>query len=526
MSDFKTREEVVSAIAERAKDTANGGDNFRVKIERRRSAAAMPELIATLDDATVDNFATPESWLPNFVGGGILTLKAFHATDQSRMIGLLNDTFPGMPRDPDLSVFDKPDWKGPRTLVFPQIKKAVEPQTSHYAAPVVPAVGNNAPMPRSLSGGADGGGLPNDVEARLAAKFEAIQRAELDLADRRKTMEVDAAKREADTRIRAAEDKVKDIERQLNEMRRAPPIQTGPSATDNIVALMAQMRQSDIEAKRADREMSIKLAELQQQAQIESAKLNAEATRAAAAANQTLLTHLLAKPAIDPAIMEMMAKNDTSKVLADMSSVVTASMSNQLNVMSAMMEMGYGNQKESGPVQKIMKESGWDKAAKILTPIISRAFAVQQGNAQPGQVLQQPPQQFPQQTQALPPVQPAQPQQAPQPAPVQGQPTIIEQIADAIKTRKGSAKEIAEGILHNINDPSFIKAATAAGGDPRVLFDQILGEWLDDAGNRIFAGEVLRITMEQGCASGIFPEETKAAILGMVQSLIESEVAP
>ena len=532
ITEPKTSDEIVSVLAEKAKQD---GDDFRIKIERRRTNGAPPELVSTLDGARVEHFSTPESWIPRFVGGGTLSLKAFHSSDYGKMIGMIGVNVEGQPKMPDLRVLESAEWQGPRLLVYPAAPPPRREEPISFLTTVPSTVDNGSP--RTTPVGSNGGGTSSPdsyIEQRLAAKMEAIQKAELAILERSKMMEIEAARREADIRIRAAEDRSKDIERRLDEISRRPPPAPGTDSGAVLAQMMAEMRKSDreaqmqaaqqaVEMRKAEREAQAAQAAQQQLFQLEMAKLQAENARAAAESNKVLLSALIGKPAIDPAIAEMISKNDTSQLIASMSTMLTNTASQHLNMMSAMMDMGINRQPEP---PRAPKKSGWESAASVLLPVVTRMLQPQPGQAAPQQVLAQPPPALPQGFSGIQQTAPT-PAPAPVPSPstpAPAGPTLVERLATVIQARGASAQDIAAMIVQNFSDPSLQAAATAAKGDPRVLFDSILSaDWLDVKDNRTFAAEVMKIALEQGAASGLFPAEVVPEIPTIVQSFIESE---
>jgi hypothetical protein len=528
----ETREEVLARIGQ-VRDAS--GDDFHLKIERRQSVSAFPVLIATIEGARVEHIATPESWLPKFVGGGMLQIKVFHATDRSKMVGMINDTFNSAPKEPDVSVLERPDWAGPRIAVYPPPKKAKENNSTTILVPPV----DDGAVPRPL-GGVDSGGPSHSaspMEAHLAQRAQALQHAENELAERKRQMEIDAIKKEAETKARAADERVKNLERQLDEIRNRPPPApvVAPASSDKTTELLLELRKMDADQRRADRDAQQEqrrveresIAEQKRQERetnLELARIRADADKASAQAQADMLKALASKPAIDPQIMELMGKNDTSKVMSDMAAVVSTSMSNQLNVMSALMDLGMGGREPAAP--RIPKPSGWDSAAKILVPIITRAFAGPPAGTPPGQVINQPVNPAAKTPEALPAANGANGAQAPAPEAPPPVPPLASQIAELIKSKTKTPKEVAELILQNINDASIQTLAISSKGDPRVLFDMMLNDWLDDTTNRTYAAEILKVTLEQGIASGVFPDPDGAMLKdvpGVVKSFIDSE---
>ncbi len=522
----RTTDDILAVISARAKEM---GDDFRIRIERRPTIGSPPKMIATLEGARAEHFSSPETWLPKLIGGGIVQLKAYHMSDPNTVVGMPCYTLDGTPINPNVSVVEQTDWKGPSIITYPE--KSRNDQSANIAAPLP----SDSPAPRVTGGNGEGGHPPSAAEMRLLAQSEAIRKAEMDLIERKRQMEVDALKREAERERSSNQERIRELERRIEERSKAP------DGSDRFAELMMEMRRADVEARKADREIQMQLAnsqamqalemaKLQSQQQIEMAKAQAESSKAAAESNKVLLEALLNKPAIDPAIATMIGKNDTSQLLASMSSMLTNTASQNLSMMGALMDMGLiGKDQPSKPEKKNMGLQLLEGLGKLL-------LAPRPGGA-PGQPLFPQPQLAPapaqviQQTQPNPAAGPAvtpavQPQAAPasaQTVSVPAGPTVLSQVVDAIKGRKASAKDIAETVLQHWNDPSILGALQEAEGDPRVLLDNILGEWLDDKDNRKFGGEIIKIVLEQGIASNIIPEESRADIPAIVKSFEEAE---
>jgi hypothetical protein len=520
-------DDIIQKIAAVARD--KGSDDFRLVIDRRPSQGAAPKRIATLDGARVEHFSAPETWVPRFIGGGMIQLKAYHVSDPSMLVGMPSYNLDGNPKDPDPSVVDRSDWLGPPVLVFPRKPDAADP-LSHIAAPFT----EDGSASRATGKNGEGG-HPNTsaAEMRILAQSDALRKQELELGERAKRMEIEAIKRDSEARIRAAEERVKDLERRFSEERSHP---VAPPQSDAVVLALADMRKAEIEARAADRAMNLRLTELQMQHQTEVAKIQADAARASGESSKVLLEALLNKPAIDPVFAKMMEKNDTSQLLSSMSTVLQNTASQHISMMGAMLDMGIGGgEKIAKPEKKSIGVQLLESLGRLLI-----MGGGQQGQARPAGPVFQQPQLPPAQVDAGPAVVPApgQPGQPPTAQPAQGQPgqpptaqpvpggppSIIQQIATAIQNRSATTKEVAEAILQNWSEPSVLDAIKKAGGDPRVLLDNMLTEeWLDVEENRRYGAEVIRTVLEQGIASGIIPPEVKKDIDEIVKDFIEAD---
>ena len=526
MSDLqKTTEEVLSVLADKVKDST---DDFRVRVERRRTSGSPPELVASFDGGRIEHAATPEAWLPQLAGGGLFTVKFSHASEVSRVIGMIFVTIEAPSKSVDQKVVASSNWKGPSIMIYPAPKVAPED-------PVMVSAAGDSAMPRTSPDGAGGGNHLSEVERRIAGQYEQIQRAQLALAEKQKQLEVEAARKEADMRVRAAEERTKDLERRMDQMLQHPPTPPPPppAEKDNTTTMMLmEMRKSDREMALAqsqkDREFQLEMAKLQAAQAAAQAAAQQAAAAQAAESNKMLMQALFNKPAIDPVVQEMLAKNDSSQLIASMSTMLTNTASQHLNMMSAMMDMGLGGGREAA-APRPAKENGWASAAKVLLPLVQRAIAAPAPAPQP----------IPAQAQVVPaqqvvevqPVVPAVPSGIQTSAPTPPGPaapvappavSVVAQIVGLIRGKQPPT-EIAKTVLTNLSDADLLAAVTAAGGDPRVLFDNLLGEWLDDLENRKYCGEIIRQVLQQGVAAGVLPAEAASDVPGMVASFIESE---
>lgn len=188
-------EEAGIILAERA---AKDGDDFRVKIQRRASPAALPESVAIFDGATVEQLMSPEAWLSKFAGGSPhYTFRVVHSSDRAADRPLAIYRVPaiaGQPILPDVKVVEKEGWEGPKIL--------------SYAAGQEKPNGAKVTDPPSTSVPRHPGSQTQDGGAGLLIE---LQRERDKLNEDRHRMEIDAVRRAADEDRKRLEAKFNDL---------------------------------------------------------------------------------------------------------------------------------------------------------------------------------------------------------------------------------------------------------------------------------------------------------------------------
>jgi hypothetical protein len=147
------------------------GDDFIIQVFRQDTmTSAQQDRAATFGSATVAHFATPETWIPEILGGGYYRLAALHATDTSKVIAMISGISIQAPRKnpPNFAAVDRDDWQGPKVLKYPkresqQAAAAIGPFVGSPGAGTAPQVGSGA---RDQSPG--GGSGASSIEAQLA----------------------------------------------------------------------------------------------------------------------------------------------------------------------------------------------------------------------------------------------------------------------------------------------------------------------------------------------------------------------
>jgi len=498
-----TPDEILAIIAKAAKDT--GTDDFRVRVQRRRTSGGMPEQVLTLDGAKAEHFSSPETWLPRIAGGGLFILSAYHVANIANMVG---GPYPvqvdGQPREPDAAVVEEANWQGPRICVFPK------PVPKNQTPPQIMSIpGGPDATPRNVAPVLSGDGRP--VESAIAAQLADMQRREQALFARQAQVEIDAAKRESDGRVAALERKLEDERRRNEEERRrveeerrrqaatpAPAVEPRADMMTSLAPLLLEFLKSDREYKQQALQMQLASSERQAQAQ---AQATAEQGKAMAAVLATITN----KPVIDPQLLTLLTKEDSSaKVLSNMSELFAVQASTTMNVLNSMVEMGLaGNQREPEEPQ----------ALKIVREGVKAFVALSGGAARAVQPQQQPPQLPPQPRMAE--AVPAEPEVL-----RAAEPTVLERFVDQVRNTDVAAQIAAEFVLDHLSDPSIMKAYIEADSDFRQVLVGNLGEdWLEVPLNTERAREVMKSVLEGGVKRGIFEEEVLEGMDKMLASL-------
>lgn len=207
-------EAAVSAIATRAMED---GDEWRIKILRKVSAAALPESVAIVDGATAEQIANPEPWLSKLAGGcghgGSYMFRVVHAKDKvgDRPTALYTiSTIGGVPRNPTSEVLRHPDWPRNLTLHYfygqedgPTPKNGTQKPTNLVGAPTTTDA-----APRQPVSGDGSAGL-------LLAQLAQLQEERRKLDEDRHRMEMDAIRRVAEEDRKRLESKMADMLAQI-----------------------------------------------------------------------------------------------------------------------------------------------------------------------------------------------------------------------------------------------------------------------------------------------------------------------
>jgi hypothetical protein len=539
-------EETIAALSQIQKDK---GDDFIVRITRRRKDSSFAEPVGTLAEARLEHFLvgpkTPELWLQKFAGGAsTYLLQIFHTSNMEKPIGgLLPVQVPGQPREADPEVVDAPDWVGPGRCIVPEKKgKGGEPPP-YMVAPSSPHRPQDATIVERNGGGGTptltppATGIPADAAREIIRQQDEVTRQRLELAEDRRKIEVAQAKREAEAQIAAAKAEAEArarlererndrLEREMEKLREeirtraavAQATPTGPAPTDRFAELMMELRRSDQEQRKAEREFQAEQRRLEREAAVERAKIEAEARaeseriRAESAKAQAeLQSHLIKVATEKPSGSEM-----AEKVLLSVTSAISGLMSNQVNMINAMNELGFGGSEEPEP------EPRWLKTAERMM----RSFAAISQTRQQGQPAQPlPPPNNPQQ--ALPPPPAQSTPVSPQTPPAQvhnfpdGEPSmaLVEQLQKAIVGKSHDPGTIAEFILGNMTDPGLQRLLVSKQRLSEIVEDLVGDDWLDDPNNVAFAKAVAQAFVERGSERGLFDADSMKETLADLDTL-------
>lgn len=496
-------QEVVAQIAKTAEDLRV--DDFRVRVQRRRAGNALPEQILTLDGAKAEHFSAPETWLPRIAGGGLFMLTAFHCSNNSAPVG---GPFPvqveGPMRDPDVSVVDALDWTGPRVCVFP-MPKAVR----RVASDVTPLPGGHDASPRTTAPEPSGAG------GFLQAQLAEVQRQKDALGEERQKLEIDRIRRENQLALERAERRAEEA------AMRIPP----PAHESSLEKMLAGFLPLALEWFKSEREtrsvqqaeqarMQLEMAKMQSETQLAIARTQAEAQaraaeqQAKAAEAQAALQAQIAAKAEESNkfLLQTVLSRPQDEAAGKTAELVSTMVGTTMNMMNTMVELGLtGNRSEpeEPTTLKIVREIAravalvtTNAAARSMPPAMQPAF----GQMPPGQEAQEEPEQG-----------------APSSAPsAVAEPTLYDKLIVAIRDTAVPSKQIAQTILQSLGDPSLIAAYSQSNGGLADLFSKDLGSWMDVPANKDRLQNILKETVTQGVASGVFPAEVGQEIEKML----------
>jgi hypothetical protein len=505
------QQETIAAISQISRDKS---DDFVVRITRRRSSGDLATPVATLADARLEHFLvgpkTPELWLPKLAGGGVnYLLSVFHRDNGEKPIGgPLIITVPGTPRDADPSALEDPEWVGPGRCIVPEKKpkqneawmNGPSPSSRQSPRPPVGEEGGGSSSP-AVSTSAYAVALHN---AEMSKQWEEINRAKETLAEERRRIEVAAVKRDADAQIavaraeaetarREARERQDRIERELAEIRNRPPTAppTAAPGQDRFAEVLLEMKKSDQEQRRAEREFQAEQRRAEREFALEREKIQAEAKAAAdrAHAEMTAANNALQSKLLEVATTKPSGSDMAEKVLLSVTGAISNLMSNQVNMINSMSELGFGGRDEE-PEEK---EPAWMKSVERM----ARLFAPKPAPLPPPDAGQE----QGQEQQALP--------SAP-PAPVEQQQSTVVQIQRAVWSKANKPSAVADFILQRLGDPEVADLLVSEDKISDVLVKLLSKEWLAVAENRTYAKAVATAFMERGVQAKVFTEEALA----------------
>ena len=150
-------------LEEIKKDAETGGDGqYRLIITRQEGALGVLNTMAVFEGVTLQHLFDHIIWLPELIGdgGGMFRLKVVRGDTMTAIGGgFLSYQGPNgaQPKPFDLSIIDRPDWRGPRRLAQKTRTPEPIPSSPVSAFPPIPG-GNLVPPSQVLPGQPAGGG--------------------------------------------------------------------------------------------------------------------------------------------------------------------------------------------------------------------------------------------------------------------------------------------------------------------------------------------------------------------------------
>lgn len=508
-----TNDDVLAKLSDRMKDTPEG-DAWRVKVFRKKLGGyPFPIHVATLDNATLDQIANAEMWLPVLAGGGpIFELECFHASDVARFAGggRLRFTVQGEERPVSRDVVRQSNWHGPAAILYPLASEPVAEAGPVFSSPSslngggITMVGGASPRPDFMPGN---GWMPpqqspfappqqNMALTNALAEIEAMKR---DLSARQQREALDALERKHRMELLELEARFK-----TQQQAAATPQKNPTELIAGLIAAAAPLVSAMMESQRS--------AKVEQQRSLDAIQQQ----------NMTLLQKALERPAIDPMVQSMMdrmtkAIEDRPKPGEDMQPILEA--------FSRMTRMSTNSVAMAADL--IARNSGQEEhpAMNIVREVRAAVEAVSEGikasRIQPPQRAAAPPSaQYAQAPQQALPLAPAPhgpgtngatgPQQ-PVPPPTQAG-SVLEQIEARIRRREDVAS-VGDQLLDAIAaaEPSVAEGMYRAGGSIVDLFQQRLGGWVDaDPQNSPYIVELARYLTAQAEKRGMLASPDEA----------------
>ncbi len=493
-------EDTLAMISEKAK---KDGDEFIVKIQRRRAPGFTADLVATMSGAQHTHFVSPELWVPQLVGGGRILLAAYHASDQSKQVGGFVQVEIGAqgsaaqePHDVDFAALKRSDWRGPAVIDYP-LPQERRPQDDPgmyripgNSPPPAPGTGDSATASHPAWARSAGGGFPR--LARPSYEDDATDRALRDRgaveAERRK-VEEERLQNERERHAAQLEAIKKEHAADLRamEMRLMTTFQQNKAPPDNSVSEFLKMFiQQQAEDKRA--------AEAQRQED----RRAAEARTAADNARFERLIEKMSekKPEKDPieqikVIADLVKPKDDSnnpKMMHQMMEMMSTITGASMDFVERAADMQLGAREAENPIVK-----GIEHGVKAIT-------AMARGSAAKKQLPAQQPQ-----AQA-----PRQPQQASNETAL----TVLQQIEIAVKEKLQPPTEVARVLIANREDPEIYALVASVGFDFEAAFDKRLGNWKNVSPDNMAYFKSLIAEIEKAAqAAGLFdgPDEPEDA---------------
>lgn len=479
-----TIDETLKLITDRADGAPDVAALFYLKVYRRpQQFGRASEHAATFGNASVIHFGQIEAWLPSIFGGGDYEVTAFDPADPGKRIGsMIVVSYPGERKaKPDFARLQGADWKGPRSLVYPNVED-LKPTNGVTQAGATVVIGggtsNGAPLP----------GVPTAPSAIpdwvLREREEAARRLQtLELQVERERAERKAAEKTAELkqemeRVRAEND------RRMHELEAKLSQKPGPTTIETVVAVATALTP---------------ILTVFMSSQEKARQLEAESRREMQTVQQTMLAKLAEPKGMPPEmamLLEVMKSNAGAS--GEMMSRMVEAMSaiNGMSVsMIETMAANLGGQ-EGNPVIDGVKD--------IIKAVATVQRGAEGGARRSAQALIQPPQlqqqqipmpasvpQYPGYPPGVRPPQPVAAQPHPQ-APVAAQATGPQGFAGFPVVPQSTTAAI-EGMIRNHEPPDQVvdfliskietrdqelgEALTAVDGNVETLLASRLGAW-------------------------------------------------
>lgn len=580
--ELRKPEETIKLLRELA--TAKG-DDFRVRIMRKRSPSSMPESVATFDGATVEQLTQPEAWLPQLAGGGPeYILSIYHANDKTELLGALVTNVQGEVRPADTRIVGQPNWTGPRIVVFPRPPPPAseESPAPAYSVPIV-SPGTGGAVARTEPGGGTGGHVGLAIVSQVQAQYEDIDRRKKRLADeekalaeRQKNMEVEAAKAAGRAEAQRLERDLADARAQAMRAASTPPAQVqtqGESLGSVVERILPTVMKVWSDARMEDSRQRLELTKMQMENQRDLARIQQAA--------QDKLTELMLqnanRPLIPPELKDVIFKDKDeahTKMMSAMSDTMGTMVNMTMNVLGQVAEMNLGGhgEEEGGGALKLVREglktvmaftqaAAARKAAQLPPGTQQRQLpdrremelrrrkaqleaqrraaaeaAAKEKAAKARPVPESPPAPTPVPSPAPAPapafagispadISPAEASSDPAPAPAK--PNVLDDIISLIRDRAFVPDDVAAQILQkSAQDDGSLQAAVMDeyDGSFAALFADRLGDdWLDVEGNTEYLDGVIRAVAQKGVEAGIFDVELLEHLDELTSPLYEEE---
>lgn len=488
------------------------GDSFRVKIYRKRTMTNLPDNIATLDGATLAHIASPEVWMGRLAGGGTYQISVYRPEDPSLPIGgpiVFSINSPAEPKDVDPAVLRQPGWQGPPICVFPEASDR-GPQPAY-------SVGSPAGIPnvQTPQTNVPGGNLPGNQfhqapagtsanEAYLRAQLDDMSRrfaeAERRSDEQRRQVELDRIRADSDAKLREIqlqnEAAIRRLEAQAAAATAAASAPKNGSNLAEILAAVAPLVTQVMQQSAEDRKMQT-----------------------------TILTSLLSKPAIDPALQAILLERNNSKsesveMLNAMPAMMTSMSKMAMTVADAVSELSGPPEPKEAPGVAIAREIS--KAVQTIGMGLSAQARAKQAPSQPAlppgsyearatQPPPPPPNNQPTQAFAGPPQatngkHPANALEQPVPQP-KGPRLVVDEVERMIRAKQ-DPKAIIHLLIDNLQNDQVQRELIAADGDFQEMFARRLVDFWPIEENQPYLVELFTTFQSEGEAAGIFEDES------------------